>query len=48
MYCFFCFFNAYVFELCQCVYNMCCPCMIATIPLANGDKLTASSVRGEC
>ena len=27
------FFNVYVLDLYISVYNMCCPCMIATIPL---------------
>ena len=35
------FFPAYVLHLCLSVYtsNLCCPCMIATIPLVTGNKL---------
>ena len=36
MYCVFCII--YVFDLCLSVYNMCCPCMIATVPLATRKK----------
>ena len=36
---FFFLFNVYVFDLCLCVCNMYCQCMIATIPLATGNKL---------
>ena len=41
------FFNVYVFDLCLCVYSMYCLCMIATIPLATGNKLNCFiSARG--